>query len=366
MVQMSSEFVFTLVYLLICLCLIFPPTEVRSAGLTLQNVLSAWLGSEDMQFIQYHIKRTTAAAWLHSLLPLGYYIGLGFACPKLNLFQISELSYGWLAYLGIAAAIHLLACALSCYWVTNKFGNHPIAWALHHQGNNSPWTDVAARINEEFRRIDKFTTGPPDLRVIVTDSWVIKTWAYGVNVAHQADCHLNLLRTEDHAISHESRTGVQYLAMQVISANTHIKAFEIRLLSSDYKDLRDKLTVPVVNARNVVIQQTLTDRFLEAFREQVHRNPLFVPAPGSPAPDNCIGCLQVRADIKLVKQCAEGQQGDCIQCFCRPMWCLECMCKWFASRQNQSQPESWMASKSPCPTCRSKFCMLDVCLIHPE
>ncbi|XP_038065092.1 E3 ubiquitin-protein ligase TM129-like [Patiria miniata] len=363
MVEMSQEFIFTLVYLLICMCLVFPPTEVRSAGLTLQNVLSAWLGSEDMQLIQYHIKKSTAAAALHSALPLGYFVGLGFACPKLDLFLIHELGLWWQTYLVASTAIWLSTWLLCYYWSRNKWGNHPIAKALHFQGNNSAWTHVAARINQEFRRIDKFTTGPPDMRVIVTDSWVMKTWAYGLNVAYQPDCHLNLLWTEEHAISHESRAGVQYLAMQVISANAHIKPFEIRLLSSDYKDLRDKLTVPVVNARNVVIQQTLTDRFLEAFRQQVHRNPPFVPAPGSLAPDNCIGCLQTRSNVKLVKLCEEGQGGDCVQCFCRPMWCLECMCKWFASRQNQSQPESWLGSKSPCPTCRSKFCMLDVCFI---
>ena len=80
--------------------------------------------------------------------------------------------------------------------------------------------------------------------------------------------------------------------------------------------------------------------------------------------------MQKESDVKLQKRCEvdnPGEGGDnddrCVQCFCRPMWCLECMGKWFASRQDQSRPETWMGSRSPCPTCRAKFCMLDICKI---
>ena len=67
------------------------------------------------------------------------------------------------------------------------------------------------------------------------------------------------------------------------------------------------------------------------------------------------------ANVKLSKQCDEVNNGDCRQCFCRPMWCLDCMGKWFASRQDQQHPENWMSKRSPCPTCRATFCVLDVC-----
>ena len=70
--------------------------------------------------------------------------------------------------------------------------------------------------------------------------------------------------------------------------------------------------------------------------------------------------MTVPANILLSKHCAEREQGECKQCFCRPMWCLECMGKWFASRQNQQEPEHWMSSTAPCPTCRAKFCIIDV------
>ncbi|XP_077861519.1 transmembrane protein 129-like, partial [Saccoglossus kowalevskii] len=136
------------------------------------------------------------------------------------------------------------------------------------------------------------------------------------------------------------------------------------LNSGEYSDLREKLSAPIRNARNIVIHQSLSDQFLEAFREQVGLNPVYILPPEHADLEPCIGCMQSTANIKLQKLCDEPNTGDCIQCYCRPMWCLECMSKWFASRQNQNEPQTWLSSKSPCPTCRSKFCILDVCRVN--
>lgn len=62
---------FTLAYLVFAVCFVFPPDEVRSAGLTVQSLLAAWLGSEDAAFVQYHLRRSTGTLLAHSLLPLG-------------------------------------------------------------------------------------------------------------------------------------------------------------------------------------------------------------------------------------------------------------------------------------------------------
>ena len=83
----------------------------------------------------------------------------------------------------------------------------------------------------------------------------------------------------------------------------------------------------------------------------------------------CIGCMVNQADVKLQRRCLTegvepGENGACVTCYCRPMWCISCMGKWFASRQNQNRPDTWLGSKCPCPTCRSKFCILDVCPIQ--
>ena len=52
----------------------------------------------------------------------------------------------------------------------------------------------------------------------------------------------------------------------------------------------------------------------------------------------CIGCMVNTANIKLERRCgtnveAEGQEQDngerCVSCYCRPMWCIDCMAKWY-------------------------------------
>lgn len=67
----SPEVTFTLAYLVFAVCFVFTPTEFHSAGLTVQNLLSGWLGSEDAAFVPYHQRRTAATLFCHSLLPLG-------------------------------------------------------------------------------------------------------------------------------------------------------------------------------------------------------------------------------------------------------------------------------------------------------
>lgn len=352
---------FTVAYVLFSLCFIAPPREFVSAGLTVQNILSSYLGSEDIDFVAYHLKRTTATVLLHSFLPLGYYICLGLVSPNLHLFEPTRA--------GVAANVSFLLCqiiTLSCaicarYWSWNNWSNHPFAQLLLKHG--SPWRAVASNVNLEFRRISKFSSIIGGTSLYITDSWIIKCSAYKVDIAHQPDVHLSIIHAEDHAISHESSVSVQFLNITVASINPGVKPFVIRLNSTDYGDLREKLQAPIRNARNVVIHQSLSDKFIEAFKEQVSQNTRYQLNEGEEDPEPCIACMQVQANVKLQKLCGSAGEGECVPCYCRPMWCIDCMGKWYASRQDQQQPDQWLASTSPCPTCRAKFCMLDVCLI---
>ena len=148
--------------------------------------------------------------------------------------------------------------------------NHPLVNTLSHHGN--PWTDVAARINVEFRRIDKFSSHIGGTSIYITDSWIIKCSAYRVDIAHKPDVHLNILKAENHEISIETNSAIQFLNIQVSSINSAVKPFVIRLNSMDYSELKEKIQAPIVNARNVVIHQSLSDQFVKAFKDQVVQN----------------------------------------------------------------------------------------------
>lgn len=364
----SPELSFSLAYWAFSLCFVFTPTEFRSAGLTVQNLFSSWLGSEDLGFIQYHVRRSSLTVLVHSALPLGYYLGMCIAAPEKNLGSIHQVSEGWRTFLLLSVLLQLSSWVLVIYWSRRRWSNHPISRVLqaHVQPPLSSWGAVATSINTEFRRIDKFATGAPGARVIVTDSWVLKVTTYHIYMALQTDCHVTVTDSRQHQLSPDSASPTEILTLRVDSINPAVRPFTIQLNSTEYAELREKLRAPIRNSPNVVIHQTISELFLDTFRAQVDLNqPYSLPTGQEVEP--CIGCMQTAANTKLVRLCpAEGadSESECQQCFCRPMWCLSCLGRWFASRQDQQRPETWLSSRVPCPTCRAKFCILDICLVQ--
>ncbi|AWP12608.1 putative E3 ubiquitin-protein ligase TM129 isoform 2 [Scophthalmus maximus] len=364
----SPELSFTLAYIVFCLCFVFTPSEFRSAGLTIQNLFSSCLGSEDVGFVQYHIRRTSVTVLVHSALPLGYYMGMCVAAPEKNLGYIHKVSDSWRLFLLLSICLQLASWTHVIYWSRRHWHNHPISRGLqaHVQPPHSGWGSMAASVNTEFRRIDKFSTGAPGARVIVTDSWVLKVTTYHVYMALQSECHVTVTESRQHQLTQDLASPAQILTLRVDSINPAIRHYDIRLNSTEYAELREKLHAPIRNSANVVIHQTISELFLETFKAQVDLNqPYTLPIGQEMEP--CIGCMQVPANTKLVRLChTEGADNEsgCQQCFCRPMWCLSCLGRWFASRQDQQRPETWLSSRVPCPTCRAKFCILDVCGVH--
>nr|XP_056703775.1 E3 ubiquitin-protein ligase TM129 [Euleptes europaea] len=355
---------FSLAYGVLSACFVFPPDEFRAAGLTVSALLGGRLGSEDAAFVQHHLRRGAATLLAHALLPLGYYAGMCFATPEKQLFNFYQAPEGWRVFFLLAVLAPTAAGLLTYYWSRNDWNNHPLVRTISFYAlPQSGWRAVASSINTEFRRIDKFATGAPGARVIVTDTWIMKVTTYSLCVAQQQDIDLAVVESRQHELLPDSNMPAQFLTIRVASVNPHVKPFNIRLNSTEYGELREKLHAPIRNAANVVIHQSLTDLFLETFTSLVETNQPYV-LPSNQELEPCIGCMQNSANVKLLKNCQEPREGECQQCYCRPMWCLTCMGKWFASRQDQQHPETWLSSHVPCPTCRAKFCILDVCVIQ--
>lgn len=97
----------------------------------------------------------------------------------------------------------------------------------------------------------------------------MKTSTYSVDIAHQNDIHLTLSESQLHATGIDNLGELQLLFIDVTPANPNLKSFKLPLKSTDYKDLKDKLQNPIRMAREVVIRQTTSDRFLSIFREEV-------------------------------------------------------------------------------------------------
>ncbi|CAL1612714.1 unnamed protein product [Knipowitschia caucasica] len=370
----TPQLSFTLGYWVFCFCFVLTPNEFRSAGLTVQNLFSSWLGSEHLGFVQYHIRRSSVTLLVHSAMPLGYYLGMCVAAPELLSKPLLEVEDGWHIVLLVALSLHIGSWTLVGYWSLWKWENHPISLTLqrHTPAAPSGWGALASRLNTEFRAVDKFTAGIHGARVIVTDSWVLKVNTYSVSMALQSQCQLSVVQSRQHHFSADSASPTQVLTLRVDSTNPGARPFHFRLHSTEYADLRDKLRAPIRNEANVAIYRSISDVFLDTFRAHLQDNPPY-SLPSGQELEPCIGCMQAPANIKLVKLCEledsgvqDGghQDGDCQRCMCRPMWCVSCMGRWFASRQDQQRPETWLRSRVPCPTCRARFCILDVCVVH--
>lgn len=60
-----------IIYWMIALCFVAPPSAFVSAGVTVQNIFGVLLGSQDMNFVHYHIRRTSVTLIVHSFIPIG-------------------------------------------------------------------------------------------------------------------------------------------------------------------------------------------------------------------------------------------------------------------------------------------------------
>lgn len=145
----ESEFVFSLVYFLLSIGIIYPPTEFVSIGLTINNVFGSFLGSIDVGFVQYHLRRTCLTLFIHSILPLfyaiWYYLKFG------DLIEYDVYFILWNSFIIFAFVLPIVSICVIYYWCKNNYANHPIAQNLRKYNRDS-WIQAAVDINTEYRR----------------------------------------------------------------------------------------------------------------------------------------------------------------------------------------------------------------------
>ncbi|XP_022918605.1 E3 ubiquitin-protein ligase TM129 [Onthophagus taurus] len=367
---MDTDIFYTILYLILSVCIIYPPSEFISAGVTIPNLFSFLLGSEHTQFIHYHIKRSCITLLVYSFIPLGYFLGyLAFVSDN-KLYQVWVLGNSYIkqGIFAIAVILPLMAVYQLLNWCRNNYEDHPITKNIKKflNNNNNDWNTVASDINSEYRSIDKIAIQTNSIcRIIATENWVMKITPLTIYLIHQSDASLVVNRCETHYMSQDSRDEVQYINIEVTSRRNNIDPFTIRLNSTDFQDLQDRISRSIDILPDVQFKKTTIEKFLEVFNENIDKNPKYYTQEVS---DQCIGCMQRTTYVKLLKQCQndEGNQNNCTNCYCRPMWCKDCMGRWFASRQKDEERHKWLSLKCTCPMCRAKFCILDVCVVDNE
>lgn len=381
----EGEIMFNLLYLLLMFGLLYPPQEFCSAGktnqhllttkrstliyfkgFTIENLFSDYLGSESILFVQYHINRSCLALLIHSVVPFVYFF-IYYLYFDIS-FGDSFLQYFWILLTTLSVILPFAVMSLIAYYKQNNWENHPIPKTLKKY-TNSPrqsWTVVAQDINNEHRRNDKLVKRHSSInKIIATENWIIKTSLYFVHFAHQSDSTLSVIKSDSHNISiQDSTDSVQFVKILVKPTRDGVRDFSFRINSLDFKDLQDRISRPIAILSSVKFHTSLIDRFVEVFVNEAERNPKYLTLP-IPATDTCFACMTKTPDVKINKSCVDGShQENCTNCFCRPMWCVACLGRWFASRQVASERDTWLRNQASCPMCRATFCILDVCLLQ--
>lgn len=375
-IEAPATIVFSVFYALFCTGFVYQSKEFIGAGITPENLLSTrdWVGSEEMRFIIYHLRRTAGTIIIHSFLPFWYLYGYSYFTSVIdgNHGSMSEFWDHWPIFwysLMLSIMLPLSTASMVWFWSLDGWRRHPFIRQLEIYANNNTWAEVAKDIEIEFRRIDKITVRTtPIEKVVVTDNWIIliSSSPWRMRLSHQSDISLQLASCDHHQLSTEGEIGgSQYLKIEVKNRNPDIPSYFFRIISTEFQNLQDKVRVSINNFQNISIFKNVSERFVDVFKEQISEN---ARAVFTDELEPCIGCMAVTANVTILRNCDSsiGDQREdnaCVSCYCRPMWCVDCMGKWFASRQDQSNPETWLGSKCPCPTCRSRFCVLDVCLI---
>lgn len=118
---MTPEYIFTVLYILLSICIIYPPIEFIAAGFTVASVFGSFLGSEDEEFVRFHLRRSSLTLFVYTLLPLGYVMGLvSFAFDE----NVSDATNQKLAEIYVSDVNGDFRCHFLLCWKNDYFGSY--------------------------------------------------------------------------------------------------------------------------------------------------------------------------------------------------------------------------------------------------
>ena len=103
--------------------------------------------------------------------------------------------------------------------------------------------------------------------------------------------------------TYKSRTGEAMVVQSLHFSNLvprrpEIPSYNIRLNALEYQNFQDKITGSIENVENIQIFKTVSERFVEVFKDTISDNP---GVSVSDELEPCIGCMVNIANITLVR-----------------------------------------------------------------
>ncbi|XP_052751298.1 E3 ubiquitin-protein ligase TM129-like [Galleria mellonella] len=350
----------TLLYVLFSICVLYPPTEFVSAGFVIAQLFENYLGSEKKNFIEYHTKRITMTALIHSTLPFGYVICLWCGGER-GPWMLS-------AAVGTAILPIMMCYKILCWWEYNSTKHPAVRSLLYYASPGQDWRVVANSLNSEFRSVDKVSVPlTATSKFVATETWLIKVSQYKLNIVKQDDCTLMVTATDNHNVTSSGEDKIQYVNIEAIPSVDEVERFVFRVSTAAMRDLLQRLARPIRVPEHLSLLTTQIERFVAVFKQHIEQNPIYYVDQEI---EQCICCMQSQADVKITRRCLAppphlgGGLQQCKNCNCRVLWCAACIGRWWATRAAGPQ-ERWLAGRCTCPVCRAPFCLLDVCPARP-
>eukprot|EP00055_Hartaetosiga_balthica_P016659 m.106128 g.106128 ORF g.106128 m.106128 type:complete len:382 (-) comp9147_c2_seq1:212-1357(-) len=378
----DKEFVlFSLMYWMVVTAVVF---KVPPFSYTLDSIWRKFLGNEGLHFVNYHIKRGLVMLIMLALVFISYAIAFAIHSPLVlesmmhfnnlqtedsNVEAGNEQELSLATISGVILVYVLGGCGLTflltvLIWTYDEYKYHPTRAALEF--HSTDWRQVMRSINAEYRNPDKISVPIGYHQVSVTDSWLLQTNLFLLNFALQDDADFSIVDSTDvTSMEHETAGQAavlrsrQLIRIRVTTLNPNMKEFAVLVTSDQYHQLQLKITTHVQNIHNIILRQTPNDHFLAQFRNAVQQHAKYEFLLETD--DMCIGCKSHPQNAKIVVQ-------EPKPCSCRPFFCVDCLGRWFASRQDQNlSPEAWMRGRAKCPTCPAQFMVTDIAeVIQPD
>ncbi|KAK0396376.1 hypothetical protein QR680_001697 [Steinernema hermaphroditum] len=359
-----QELIFCLGFSLVTFLLIaFPPQEFISAGATIPSIFHFIVGDENLDFVRFHLRRTVLTMVIHISMIPGCFGALHFNGSAEIFTANPKTAIQFVAYAVVLFAI--AAYSYVFYLSQNAYFHHPLMRNLRKFSGNVD--QIVRSVNSESRSLaNLYVRLVGYTRLLITESWVIKVSNYTVTFIPTSNVEVQAIEAHMAPCPPLHGGAVQFVNV-LFKSNLHNIEFSVRVNSVLLTDIRERIDRPIQVADDVVLYRTISDRFVSAFADVVNRNPpLLLSDRAFGDLELCLGCSSSSANVKLSKHCLDvpHEHPNCEDCQCRPMWCVTCMARVFAAKQNKDNTETWLSGKANCPTCRSVFCVLDVCLIE--
>ncbi|GMT07038.1 hypothetical protein PENTCL1PPCAC_29212, partial [Pristionchus entomophagus] len=347
------------IFSLFSIAMIWPPDEFVSSGATFEHLFWRWIGDFSLNVVEYQMRKILVNRVCVMCLP-----GIFAVYIILNVTPTALSTY--VATACLASMIVGLAYAL--FTVSTNFSQMRQMKELALYGGDIHL--LMAEITREYLEFANFAVSfAHSSKVVVGSHWLIHITRFDFTVVNLSDVEFQVVRSTTVDLNIERPNDqLQFLIIEAKIRHKNIKSFRFRVRTDQFRDLQERVAAPIGMARNVILHQSLNERFVKAFVDCIDKNPrVLYSRMGELEP--CFGCSTEIPDVKIEKRCVnpivEGAR-ECRQCFCRPMWCVGCLGRIFAAKQDQDRPEGWLDGQGTCPTCRAEFCMLDVSFLVGE